>query len=461
MLTCLQRRSPMGLRLGDTGAEKGGSLSGSATMHQTRPEREKAVLVGAIFGSTSIDQAEWSLEELEALADTAGADTVERMMQRRNSPDAATYLGKGKAKEIAGVASALDADMLIFDDELTPAQGRNLEDIAGVNPLAERGLKIIDRTGLILDIFAQHARSAEGKLQVELAQLNYRLPRLRGWGDVLSRLGGGIGTRGPGETALEAERRAILRRIQRVKKDLTALERTRRIKRAQRNRSGVPIVALVGYTNAGKSTLLRNLTDANVLVQDQLFSTLDPTTRRLELPFGRDALMTDTVGFVRKLPHQLVEAFQSTLEEVGESTLLLHVVDGSRDPERQLDAVNTVLGGLGAAEKPALIFMNKVDLLTDIQLKNLEERWPDAVFGSAVTNQGIDDLLERISEELSKLKVEVELSIPFDKGDLVARVHEEGEVLSESYTESGTHLVARVGRESLPALRDYLGEAST
>ena len=430
-------------------------------MHQTRPEREKAVLVGAIFGSTSIDQAEWSLEELEALADTAGADTVERMMQRRNSPDAATYLGKGKAKEIAGVASALDADMLIFDDELTPAQGRNLEDIAGVNPLAERGLKIIDRTGLILDIFAQHARSAEGKLQVELAQLNYRLPRLRGWGDVLSRLGGGIGTRGPGETALEAERRAILRRIQRVKKDLTALERTRRIKRAQRNRSGVPIVALVGYTNAGKSTLLRNLTDANVLVQDQLFSTLDPTTRRLELPFGRDALMTDTVGFVRKLPHQLVEAFQSTLEEVGESTLLLHVVDGSRDPERQLDAVNTVLGGLGAAEKPALIFMNKVDLLTDIQLKNLEERWPDAVFGSAVTNQGIDDLLERISEELSKLKVEVELSIPFDKGDLVARVHEEGEVLSESYTESGTHLVARVGRESLPALRDYLGEAST
>jgi len=451
----------MGLRLGDTGAEKGGSLSGSATMHQTRPEREKAVLVGAIFGSTSIDQAEWSLEELEALADTAGADTVERMMQRRNSPDAATYLGKGKAKEIAGVASALDADMLIFDDELTPAQGRNLEDIAGVNPLAERGLKIIDRTGLILDIFAQHARSAEGKLQVELAQLNYRLPRLRGWGDVLSRLGGGIGTRGPGETALEAERRAILRRIQRVKKDLTALERTRRIKRAQRNRSGVPIVALVGYTNAGKSTLLRNLTDANVLVQDQLFSTLDPTTRRLELPFGRDALMTDTVGFVRKLPHQLVEAFQSTLEEVGESTLLLHVVDGSRDPERQLDAVNTVLGGLGAAEKPALIFMNKVDLLTDIQLKNLEERWPDAVFGSAVTNQGIDDLLERISEELSKLKVEVELSIPFDKGDLVARVHEEGEVLSESYTESGTHLVARVGRESLPALRDYLGEAST
>ena len=440
-------------------AEKGGSLSGPATTHQTRPEREKAVLVGAIFGSTSIDQAEWSLEELEALANTAGADTVERTMQRRNSPDAATYLGKGKAKEIAGVAGALDADMLIFDDELTPAQGRNLEDIAGVNPLAERGLKIIDRTGLILDIFAQHARSAEGKLQVELAQLNYRLPRLRGWGDVLSRLGGGIGTRGPGETALEAERRAILRRIQRVKKDLTDLERTRRIKRAQRKRSGVPVVALVGYTNAGKSTLLRNLTDAEVLVQDQLFSTLDPITRRLELPFGRDALLTDTVGFVRKLPHQLVEAFQSTLEEVGEATLLLHVVDASRDPERQLDAVNTVLGGLGVIDKPALIFMNKVDLLSDVERDKIQGRWPEAVFGSAVNGQGIAELLERISIELSKLKVEVELSIPFDKGELVARVHDEGEVLHESYTESGTHLIARIGRESLPVFRDYLGEA--
>jgi GTP-binding protein HflX len=430
-------------------------------MHTTRPEREKAVLVGAIFGSTSIDEAEWSLEELEALADTAGADTVERTMQRRRSPDAATYLGKGKAKEIAGIAGALDADMLIFDDELTPAQGRNLEDIAEVNPLAERGLKIIDRTGLILDIFAQHARSAEGKLQVELAQLNYRLPRLRGWGDVLSRLGGGIGTRGPGETALEAERRAILRRIQRVKKDLVALERTRRIKRERRIKSGIAVVALVGYTNAGKSTLLRNLTDANVLVQDQLFSTLDPTTRRLELPFGRDTLMTDTVGFVRKLPHQLIEAFQSTLEEVGESTLLLHVVDASRDPERQLDAVNTVLQSLGVTDKPALIFMNKVDLLSEVERDKIQGRWLHAVFGSASTGEGIDGLLERISEELSKLKVEVELSIPFDKGELVARVHDEGEVLRESYTETGTHLVARLGHESLPAFRDYLEEAST
>jgi GTP-binding protein HflX len=438
--------------------EEGGFLSGSAKLYETRPEREKAVLVGAVFRSITAEEAEWSLEELEALADTAGADTVERSMQRRDSPDSATYLGKGKAKEIAATASALDADMLIFDDELTPAQGRNLEDIAGVNPLAERGLKIIDRTGLILDIFAQHARSAEGKLQVELAQLNYRLPRLRGWGDVLSRLGAGIGTRGPGETALEAERRAILRRIQRVKKDLTGLERTRRLKRGRRTRSGIPVVALVGYTNAGKSTLLKKLTNAEVLIQDQLFSTLDPTTRRLELPFGGDALITDTVGFVRKLPHQLVEAFRSTLEEVGEATLLLHVVDAGRDPERQLNAVNVVLREIGVIEKPSLVLMNKVDLLSEAEQDKIRGRYPEAVFASAKTGDGLEELLERISDEISKLKIEVELSIPFDKGELVARVHDEGEVLHESYTETGTHIVARLGRESVASLRDYLGE---
>ncbi|HEV3473110.1 MAG TPA: GTPase HflX, partial [Actinomycetota bacterium] len=302
-----------------------------------------------MLGSVSPEEAEYSLDELEALADTAGADAVDRIIQRRDTPDSATYLGKGKAEEVVNTAAILDADMVIFDDELTPAQGRNLEEIAGVNPLAERGLKIIDRTGLILDIFAQHARSAEGKLQVELAQLNYRLPRLRGWGDVLSRLGGGIGTRGPGETALESERRAILRRIQRVKKDLEELERTRRLKRKQRGRTGVPVVALVGYTNAGKSTLLRALTTAQVLVQDQLFSTLDPTTRRLEISRNHEVLLSDTVGFVRKLPHQLVEAFRSTLEEIGEAHLLLHLVDASADPVRQIDAVRRVLADLELA----------------------------------------------------------------------------------------------------------------
>ncbi|MGH2752853.1 MAG: GTPase HflX [Actinomycetota bacterium] len=424
--------------------------------HRTRPERERAVLVGAVIGTKDADEAEWSLEELEALADTAGADSVERYLQRRDSAHSATYLGKGKVKEIVESATALDADMLIFDDELTPAQGRNLEEMAGVNPLAERGLKIIDRTGLILDIFAQHARSAEGKLQVELAQLNYRLPRLRGWGDVLSRLGGGIGTRGPGETALEAERRAILRRIQRVKKDLEDLERTRQVKRKRREKTGDAIVTLVGYTNAGKSSLLRRLTEAGVLVEDQLFSTLDPTTRRLELPRGEDVLLTDTVGFVRKLPHELVEAFRSTLEEVREATLLLHVVDAGRDPERQIDAVNDVLEDIGVTGKPAQLVLNKIDLLTDVELDKLRGRFPDAAFLSAQTGEGIEDLLEHIEAQLSKLRVEVILDIPFDRGGVAARVHDLGEVVEESYTEEGTTLVARIPRRRLADFEPYL-----
>ena len=426
--------------------------------YSVRDERERAVLVGAIVGGQDSDEAEWSLDELEALADTAGADSVDRVVQRRDAPDPATYLGKGKAKEIVGVASALDADMLIFDDELTPAQGRNLEEIAGVNPLAERGLKIIDRTGLILDIFAQHARSAEGKLQVELAQLNYRLPRLRGWGDVLSRLGGGIGTRGPGETQLEAERRAILRRIQRVKKDLADLAQARRLKRKARKRSGISVIALVGYTNAGKSTLLKRLTDAGVLVEDRLFSTLDPTTRRLDLPFGRSALLTDTVGFVKKLPHQLVEAFNSTLEEVGEATLLLHVVDARQDPERQITAVEGVLKEIGVTERPALLAINKIDLLSEPELDKLKGRFPDAVFCSAARGDGMDDLLDRLSQELSRLKVEVTVEIPFDKGALVARLHDEGEVVDEAYSEAGTRVVARVPSEFLDQLGPYLAK---
>jgi GTP-binding protein HflX len=426
--------------------------------YETRPERERAVLVGAVFEKGDNDAAEWSLDELEALADTAGADALDRILQRRNNPDPGTYLGKGKVKEVVDVATALDADMLIFDDELTPAQGRNLEEAAGVNPLAERGLKIIDRTALILDIFAQHARSAEGKLQVELAQLNYRLPRLRGWGDVLSRLGGGIGTRGPGETQLEAERRAILRRMQRVKKDLAELERTRELKRRKRSRTGMPVVALVGYTNAGKSTILRRVTDATVLVQDQLFSTLDPTTRRLALPQGQTVLLADTVGFVRKLPHELVEAFRSTLEEVTKSSMLLHVVDGSRDAERQIAAVDAVLREIGAGDKPTLLAMNKSDLMTEVEIDKLRGRYPDAVFCSAQTGESMDDLLDAIAAQLSRLKVEVRLEIPFDRGDVVARVHEEGDVLEESYSEKGTRLLARLDRSLLPEVTRFLVE---
>jgi GTP-binding protein HflX len=411
-----------------------------------------------VFGSEGADSAEWSLDELAALADTAGADVIDRVIQRRDKVHPSTYLGRGKVREVVDVATALDADMLIFDDELTPAQGRNLEEIAGVNPLAERGLKIIDRTGLILDIFAQHARSAEGKLQVELAQLDYRLPRLRGWGDVLSRLGGGIGTRGPGETALESERRAILRRMERVKKDLEDLERTRRVKRKQRHRTNIPVVALVGYTNAGKSTLLRRLTSARVLVQDQLFSTLDPTTRRLELPKG-SLLLTDTVGFVRKLPHQLVEAFRSTLEEVGDATILLHIVDGSSDPERQIEAVDTVLREIGVTGRTVVLALNKADLVDPEAREALARRWPDAVQISATTGEGVGELLARLDGELAKLEVEVTLDIPFERGDLVARVHERGEVIKESYSEQGTHLVARIRREQLVDFGPFLAPA--
>jgi GTP-binding protein HflX len=412
-----------------------------------------------VFGSESLDVAEWSLDELAALAGTAGAEVIDRVLQRRDNVHPATYLGRGKAKEVVDIAAALDADMVIFDDELTPAQGRNLEEIAEVNPLAERGLKIIDRTGLILDIFAQHARSAEGKLQVELAQLDYRLPRLRGWGDVLSRLGGGIGTRGPGETALESERRAILRRMERVKKDLVDLERTRRLKRSQRHRTNIPVIALVGYTNSGKSTLLRNLTSAQVLVQDQLFSTLDPTTRRLQLPRG-GVLVTDTVGFVRKLPHQLVEAFRSTLEEVGEATILLHVVDGSREPGRQIDAVQGVLQDIGVTQRNVVLALNKSDLLDEAARSELSKRWPDAVQLSATTGEGVGELLTRLDAELAELEVEVTLDIPFDRGDLVARVHEEGEVIKESYSESGTHLVARIRREWLADVGPFIAPAA-
>lgn len=432
-------------------------MSPPARTHATRPERERAVLVGLATGSRGAEEAEWSLDELEALADTAGADAVDRVVQRRDAPDPTTYLGKGKVDEVVGMAAALDAGMLIFDDELTPAQGRNLEEQAGVNPLAERGLKIIDRTGLILDIFAQHARSAEGKLQVELAQLNYGLPRLRGWGEVLSRMGGGIGTRrGPGETQLEAERRALLRRIRRVKEDLEELEKTREIKRKRRARAGSALVALVGYTNAGKSTLLRRLTGAGVLIEDQLFSTLDPTTRRLELEHGREVLVTDTVGFVRKLPTELVEAFRSTLEEVVEAALLLHVVDAGRDPIRQIDAVNTVLAQIGAADKPALLVLNKSDLLTDNARDELSRRFPDAILLSAEHGHGVSTLRQRIAAELARLWVEVELDVPFDHGEIVARLHDEGEVLQETYTDAGTQVIARVERGTLASLTPYL-----
>ncbi|HEX2192438.1 MAG TPA: GTPase HflX, partial [Acidimicrobiales bacterium] len=321
-----------------------------------RDKRERIVLVGVAIPPTTVEAAEDSLDELAALVDTAGADEAERILQRRDAPDPATFVGKGKAEELREISETVDADTVVFDDELSPAQSRNLEKILGRTA--------IDRTAVILDIFAQHAHTQEGKAQVELAQLRYRLPRLRGRGVALSQQAGRIGTRGPGETQLEVDRRRLLRRATKLDADLKELAKNRRTQRKARARSRLQTVALVGYTNAGKSTLLNHLTRSDVLVEDRLFATVDPTTRRLDLPGGERVLLTDTVGFVRKLPHQLVEAFRSTLEEVAEADLLLHVVDASAaDPQSQIDAVRTVLAEIGADHVPELLALNKADVL--------------------------------------------------------------------------------------------------
>ncbi|MDP8957836.1 MAG: GTPase HflX [Actinomycetota bacterium] len=396
---------------------------------------ERALLVSVTTGS--VEEAEASLEELARLADTAGATAVGSMLQRRPRLEAATLVGRGKVEELAGDAAADQVDLVIFDNELTPAQERNLS----------RALHrpVLDRTALILDIFAQHATSREGKVQVELAQLEYRLPRLRGRGVELSRLGGGIGTRGPGETQLEVDRRRIQARIAKLRQELDELGRTRRVKRAHRQRREVPVVALVGYTNAGKSSLLNSLTDAGALVEDQLFSTLDPTTRRLQLPSGRFVLVSDTVGFVRKLPHQLVEAFQSTLEEAAEADLLLHVVDVSAaHPEQQIAAVREVLGEIGASLVPELLVGNKADDADETSLARFRATHPEAVVASAVSGEGLDELTTKVGEALARLYRRVELLVPFSEGSLVARLHEVAEVLEEEYREDGTWMRVRL-----------------
>lgn len=424
------------------------------------------MLVGLAGSPRELDAAEESLEELAQLAETAGAVAVDRVLQVKSSPDPATYIGKGKAIEIVEIARKKKATAIIFDDELAPAQGRNLEDLAGVNPLAPEALKIIDRTGLILDVFAQHAHSAEGKLQVELAQINYSIPRLRGWGDVMSRIGGGraagggaagpgLGTRGPGETKLEVDRRRIARRLTRVKQELKEVERTRKIKRSRRAGSGVKQVGLVGYTNSGKSTLLNALTNAGALVQDRLFSTLDPTARRLDLPDGPGVVLVDTVGFVRKLPHQLVEAFRSTLEETVHSDLLLHVVDAAQaDPTFQVEAVNLVLGEIGARDIPRIVALNKAELLGESDRQNLRRLFPDGVFISALKEQGLDELREKIKEGLSASTSVAAFHIPFDRADIRSKLHEEAEVLEETSGPGGMHLVVR----GSPGLFSQFGE---
>jgi GTPase len=399
-----------------------------------RAFRERIVLVGATFPPGTVDETEAHLDELALLVDTAGADVVERVYQRRDSPDPATYIGKGKAEELRQVSLEVDADTVVFDDELSPAQSRNLEKILGRTA--------IDRTAVILDIFAQNAHTQEGRAQVELALLRYRLPRLRGRGKALSQQAGGIGTRGPGETQLEVDRRRLLRRITKLEAELRDLSRTRHTQRKARFRSGLPTISLVGYTNAGKSTLLNRLTDAGVLVEDRLFATLDPRTRRLELPGGEAVLVNDTVGFVRKLPHQLVEAFQSTLEVVKESDLLVHVVDSSApDPGAQIDAVRTVLAEIGADRVPELFAFNKADIAPDA--KRLVDRHPGSVLLSAATGEGMDRLLQTIGDRLRALAPVVELRVPYGRGDVVAALHREGEVLSEAHEPEATLVRAR------------------
>ena len=419
-----------------------------------RHRRETVVLVGVAIPPVSVDQAEASLEELAALADTAGADEAERVLQRRDEPDPATFVGKGKAAELRDISNAVDADTVIFDDELSPAQSRNLEKILGRTA--------IDRTALILDIFAQHAHTQEGKAQVELAQLRYRLPRLRGKGVALSQQAGRIGTRGPGETQLEVDRRRLVRRVTKLQSDLKELTKNRRTQRKARARSRLPTVTIVGYTNAGKSTLLNRLTDAGVLVQDRLFATVDPTTRRLDLPGGERVLVTDTVGFVRKLPHQLVQAFRSTLDEVAEADLLLHVVDASApNPVAHMDAVRTVLREIDADDVPELIVFNKADLVgrTSVdpdQAKRLVQNHPGSVLMSATSGDGVDRLLAAIGDRLREMTHVVELVVPYDRGDVVAAVHRHGEVVSESHDPDATRLWARIRPDDLGRFREFV-----
>ncbi|HEX6967487.1 MAG TPA: GTPase HflX [Micromonosporaceae bacterium] len=418
---------------------------------------ERVVLVG-VWTEGTVEDAENSLAELAALAETAGSQVLEGLIQRRGRPDPATYVGRGKVDELRAVVVSTGADTVICDGELSPSQLRNLEQRVKV--------KVVDRTALILDIFAQHAKSREGKAQVELAQLEYLLPRLRGWGETLSRqaggsargggAGGGVGLRGPGETKLETDRRRIRTRIARLRREIKGMRTVRETKRARRMRHGVPAVAIAGYTNAGKSSLLNRLTGAGVLVEDALFATLDPTTRRAQTSDGRVYTLSDTVGFVRHLPHQLVEAFRSTLEEVAEADLIVHVVDGAHaDPAEQVRAVREVLAEVGAERLPELLVVNKIDAASAETLLLLKQRWPEAVFVSARTGQGIDELRAVIEGRLPQPGVDVRAVVPYDRGDLVARVHRRGEVLGEWHTDEGTLLHARVDEALAAELARY------
>ena len=416
---------------------------------------ERVVLVG-VWTEGTTDDAQNSLIELKLLAETAGSEVLDALLQRRRKPDPATYIGRGKVDELRAAVLATGADTVICDGELAPSQLRNLEDQVKV--------KVVDRTALILDIFAQHAKSAEGKAQVELAQLQYMTQRLRGWGGELSRQaggrvgsqGGGIGGRGPGETKLETDRRRIGQRMAKLRRELSHLRTTRDTKRAERRRRQVPSVSIAGYTNTGKSSLLNKITGAGALVEDALFATLDPTTRRATTSDGRVYTLSDTVGFVRHLPHQLIEAFRSTLEEVADSDLIVHVVDGSHpDPEGQLAAVREVFAEIGAADVPELVAINKADVADPMVISRLVAREPHAVSCSARTGEGIDKLVAAIEADLPRPQVEVRVLVPYARGDLLNAMHERGEVVEMEYTNDGTRVVARVNADLAGTLERY------
>lgn len=421
---------------------------------------ERVVLVGVWTDGTSAD-ADNSLAELAALAETAGSEVLEGLIQRRDKPDASTYIGSGKALELREIVLATGADTVICDGELSPAQLNSLEKVVKV--------KVIDRTALILDIFAQHATSREGKAQVSLAQMEYMLPRLRGWGESMSRqaggraggAGGGVGTRGPGETKIETDRRRIRERMAKLRREIKDMKKIRDTQRHSRRASDTPSVAIVGYTNAGKSSLLNALTGAGVLVQNALFATLEPTTRRGQLDDGRPFTLTDTVGFVRHLPTQLVEAFRSTLEEVVDADLLVHVVDGAdADPLAQINAVRKVVGEVVAeydiAAPRELLVVNKIDAAGDLALAHLRRALPDAVFVSAHTGEGLDRLRMRMCELVEPTDAAVDVTIPYDRGDLVARVHAEGRVEATEHTTDGTRIKGWVPMALAASLGEFV-----
>ncbi len=413
--------------------------------------RQRAMLIGLVRSRNDRARGESSLAELALLTDTAGSDPVEMELVRRERPDPATFIGKGKLAELVSISTAQDIDVVVFDNELTPAQQRNLHQAFKCD--------VVDRVALILDIFAQHAHTKEGMLQVELAQHRYRLPRLRGKGVELSRLGAGIGTRGPGETKLETDRRRILDRIRKIERELKDASRSRATRSKQRKRAGEPVVAIVGYTNAGKSTLFNRLTDAGVLVEDRLFATLDSTVRQLSLPHGHEILVSDTVGFVRDLPHELVEAFMSTLEEVADADLLVHLVDASDpDPDHQLRSVRIVLSQIGATDIDELVVFNKIDATDTPTEERLRALHPDAVFISAKEGDGVTELLDAIADGLNTKTVELTLHVPYARGDVLAELHEIGDVLRVEHTAEGTETTVRMPHDDANRFREFVGE---